>query len=28
MEVFDFTPGGKVIAEEGMKALMEVEGRI
>ena len=28
VEVFDFTPGGKVIAQEGMKALMEIESRL
>jgi sugar phosphate isomerase/epimerase len=28
MEVFDFTPGGKTIAEEGMKALMEIDKKI
>lgn len=28
MEVFDFNPGGRVIAEEGMKALMEMDGKL
>ncbi len=28
MEVFDFTPGGKMIAEDGMKALLEIEGKL
>ncbi len=28
IEVFDFSPGGKFIAEEGMKTFMEIETRI
>jgi hypothetical protein len=27
-EVFDFTPGGQVIAGEGMKAFIELEGKL